>query len=284
VGDLLREATAFLAQAGIEEPGRNADLLLSSLLGAERSAILSQRERPLGPAQVRDYADLLRKRAQHVPLQYLTGRVGFMDFELKADPRALIPRPETELLVETVLECVANRHAPVICDVGSGSGNIAIALARVLPAARVYATDVSKQALALAAENAALCGVAERVCWLHGDLLAPVEELRGHLDVICSNPPYVSAAEFDKLPPDIREHEPRVALLAGEDGTEFHRKLLRLAPAYLKAGGYLVLELPAGKAAQIRAVLAESEGMEQRGLIRDYAGIERILVAQRVQP
>lgn len=283
-GQLLREGAAFLQQAGIEDARRNAERLLESVLGAERTDLLACPDRPVQPAPARLYRDLLEKRAQRHPLQYLTGRVGFMDFELKVDPRVLIPRPETELLVESAVECLSGASSPVICDVGTGSGAIAIALARAIPSAKVYATDISKGALELAAENASACGVAGRMAFIEGDLLEPVRDLKERFDAICSNPPYVSAEEFDKLEPEIREHEPREALIAAEDGVEFYRRLIEAAPGCLKVGGWLVVELPAGKRERIEAFLARAEGVRGRRVVRDYAGIERVLVAQRVCP
>jgi release factor glutamine methyltransferase len=316
----LREGASLLERAGIEDARRNAELLLQKVIGAERVDLLANPDRIARPSHTSAYRDLLQKRAAHFPLQYLVGRVGFMDFELNVDSRVLIPRPETELLAETAIEFITARpftaktqrtqrtatdwgnngngqnngkkdgkgglieETPVvICDVGTGSGCIAIALARAIPSAKIFATDISRDALDLAAENARACGVADRIAFLEGDLLEPICEMKGRLDAICSNPPYVSPEEFDRLEPEIREHEPRRALVAAEDGLEFHRRLIESAPVFLKEGGWLIVELPAGRRARIEALLATAAGIRGRRVVRDYAGIDRVLVAQRVR-
>ncbi len=280
---LLREGTELLQRAGIEDARRNAEMLLLCALGVDRIDLLVNPDRAAQVSRARRYVDLLEKRAQHFPLQYLTGRAGFMDFELKVDSRVLIPRPETECVVEAAIECLARTKAPVICDVGTGSGCIAIALARAIPSARIFAADISKPALELAAENAGACGVAERITFLSGDLLEPVRAMKRGFDAICSNPPYVSHEECDKLEPEVREHEPREALFAAEDGTVFYRRLFAAAPALLKTGGWLVAELAAGKRERVEALLAEATGIRGRRVVGDYAGIDRVLVAQRVR-
>jgi len=194
----------------------------------------------------------------------------------------LIPRPESEILVETVLR-LARRPDPVLVDVGTGSGCLAVALAHALPGALVHATDACEEALAVARLNAASNDVSGRIAFYHGDLLAPLagRGLEGRIDVVVSNPPYIPEADFADLPPEVHDHEPRAALLAGPDGLAVHRRLVREAPPFLSAGGLLVVEMGAGQETPLRALYGSSLVLEVVEVVPDLAGIPRALTARR---
>ncbi len=251
-------------------------MLLAHILHTSRTWLLAHPEHPLDPNQLTDYQTAIALRASGYPLPYLTGHVEFYGLDFEVTPDVLIPRPETETLVELAL---ARRPATVI-DVGTGSGCIAIALAVHLPQAIVYATDISRAALAVARRNAARHRVADRVHLLAGDLLAPCA---GPVDLVVSNPPYVAEGEFAALPHSVREHEPRLALDGGPDGLAVIRRLLAQAPAVLRPGGTLLIEIGANQGAAV-AQLARRH-FESVRIHPDLAGHDRVLeVAQAFQP
>ena len=202
-----------------------------------------------------------------------------MDF--KVTPSVLIPRPETEGLVEQTLERLRGRRAKVV-DLGCGSGCVAVALARELPDAEIYATDISPGALAVARENAVRHGVGDRIEFLPGDLLSPLSKrgLGGRLDAVVSNPPYIEESEMDNLAPEIKEHEPRMALAAGGDGLAVISRLLPQATEFLRAGGFLLLEIGAGMEPRVKDLLAE-KGLTWETTVPDLQGIPRILIAKK---
>jgi len=285
-----RAAAGLLAARGIEEAALEAELLLAHALGCDRTVLLAHPDRILPPNVQQHYEELVFERGQHVPLAYLTGHAGFRNLDLLVDARVLIPRPETELVVEAVVE-FATRRAPRplrIADIGTGSGAIALALADELPQAYIYATDTSAAALAVARANAVRCGpeVAGRVTFLLGNLAEPLYEIAAAnppilFDVVASNPPYVATGEWETLPTEVRDHEPRVALWGGTDGLAFYPPLAQAAADLLRAGGILVVEMPAGAADRVAAVVGAAPGLEVCALHCDYSGIERVLIACR---
>jgi len=275
VGATLRAAVARLAAAGVPEPRADAEVLLAHVLGGDRAGLVVRAREALAPAAAGAFAALVARRARRVPVAYLTGTREFWSLPIAVDPRVLIPRPETELLVETVCR-LAPRTARVL-DAGTGSGAVAAAVARELPRARVWASDRDCSALAVAREN--LARHAPRAGLVCADWLAPFRA--GAFDVVVANPPYVSAGELPLLEPEVREHEPRGALDGGADGLEAVRVLLAEAAEALVAGGWLVLEMGAGQARGVLEDVARV-GRYDRTVVRaDAAGIERVLAAQR---
>jgi release factor glutamine methyltransferase len=276
VRQAVRETTQALAGEGVESPRLDVELLLAHTLGTNRAWVLAHPERRLTPKELTRFRDLAARRLRREPLAYITGRREFFGLDLAVDARVLIPRPETELLVERALDLARRLPGPVlIADVGAGSGAIAVALAVHLPAARVYALDQSTGALAVTAGNARRHGVEGRVVCLQGDLLAPLPEA---VHLITANLPYVAAEEWDTLAPEIREHEPRAALDGGPGGLEVIRRLLAAAGRHLRAGGAILLEIGAHQGPAARA-LAGSQFPEARiDLHQDYAGLDRLLV------
>jgi release factor glutamine methyltransferase len=217
-------------------------------------------------------------------LQYILGTQEFCGLEFDVNPAVLIPRPETELLVEYVaLRIPAERQATIV-DVCTGSGCIAVAIARLRPRARLIATDLSNPSLDVARQNATRHEVCERITWLEGDLLRPLaeQEMEGRIDVIVSNPPYIAEADWATLQPEVRLFEPRGALVAGPQGTELHERLLQEAGRYLAPGGALIMEIGAGQACAMRRIVDQISGYGFHQLLYDAAGLERVVIVERI--
>lgn len=274
----LDQGAAHLRQAGIADAAWDAERLLRHLTGWDRAHLLAGDLDEL-PAQTEAaFFQLIARRAQRIPLQHLTGTQAFWRHQFLVSPDVLIPRPETELIVESGLHAVSAANQPVIIDVGTGSGCIALSLAAERPDSVVYGLDISPAALAVAAENARRLDLAGRVRFLLGDFLAspPVAPDTAHL--IVSNPPYVDAAEIPDLLPEVRDHEPRQALLPPDDRYGAYRRLAPQALPLLVPGGTLILEVGRGMADQVCA-LCTGAGLSVRSVLRDLQGIPRTVVA-----
>lgn len=284
VAALLREAAERLAVGGLPTPRLDAECLLAAALGCERAALYGRRE-AVPPAAAARFAALLDRRAAREPVAYLTGIREFWSLPLSVTPAVLIPRPETETLVEAVLRLLADRpHSPLtLADVGTGCGAIAIALAVALPRAHLYAVDVSPEALSLAAENARRFQVEKRITFLQGDGTAPLfaAGLAGALDVLAANPPYIPTADLAGLDPEVARFEPRLALDGGPDGLTVHRHLAAGAPRLLRPGGYFAVEVGAGQAGAVRALLARTPDLAPLPTAQDLAGRDRVCLARR---
>ena len=267
LGEVLRGATDYLAERGVENPRRDAELLLARALGLSRIELYTQHDRPVTDAERAAARELVQRRGRREPLAYVLGDWDFRRLTLKTDVRALVPRPETEIVVERCLELLEGCESPRVLDVGTGSGAIALAIAQERPDSRVQATDSSTAALDLARENAQANGLV--VEFRAGDLLA---DLDGPFDLVVSNPPYVGAGELDTLEPEVREWEPRGALVA--DGQT--ERLVREARGVLE--GWLVLEVHEDRARGVSDLL-EQEGYSRVGIVHDLAGKERVLEA-----
>ena len=274
VGEALGAATDAIAAAGSDTPRLDAELLLAAATGASREHFAIDPERPVSGAEGRAFGTMVRRRVAHEPVAYILGRRGFRRIELHTDRRALIPRPETELLVEVALELEPRR----VLDVGTGSGAIALAVADELPGAEVVAVDVSAEALALARENAAALGLDGRVELRLGSVAAAA----GRFDLVLANLPYVRDAERFALPADVSDHEPGLALFAGPDGLTVIRAVL----AGLAAAGpgpecdAVALEVGVGQAEAVAALVRDA-GFEAVSTRTDLAGIDRVVVGRR---
>jgi release factor glutamine methyltransferase len=277
VGEALAQAITHLRNKGVESPRLDAELLVAHVLGANRAMVLAWPDRRLTPKQLTLYRELTARRAAREPLAYIVGRREFFGLDFAVDARVLIPRPETELLVERALELAQRWPAPRIADVGAGSGAIAVSLAVHLPQATVYALDESAEALALVADNARRHSVAGRVHCLVGDLLAP---LCGPVDLIAANLPYVTTGEWQELAPEIRDHEPRAALDGGPDGLAFTRRLLATAVPHLRPGGAILVEIGASQGAAAIALANVHFPRAEVQLQQDYAGLDRLVVLE----
>ena len=249
LAQVLAAATARLGHAGLASTARqDAQLLLIHVLGCDRTALLAHPERSLAQAELDSYDQCIARREKHEPVQYITGGVEFYGLALRVDRNVLIPRPETEHLVEALLARIAPEESVEIVDVGTGSGAIAIAIARSRPNVTVTATDISAAALAVARANAEAHKVAARISFIQTDLLAGIA--RGHFDAVVSNPPYVGEADRATLARQVQEYEPASALFAGPGGFDIYERLIPEAERVLKPNGWLLMEIGYGQQAQ----------------------------------
>ncbi|HLU68606.1 MAG TPA: peptide chain release factor N(5)-glutamine methyltransferase [Kofleriaceae bacterium] len=276
---LLDWTTRRFGDAGIDSPRLSAQVLLAHALGCDRVQLYTQFDKPLGPDELGRYRELVKRRLAGEPVAYLVGSQEFWSLPLAVDPRVLIPRRDTEAVVEVVLESVGDRAAPLsVADIATGAGPIALALARELPAARVTATDASAAALEVARLNAERLALADRVELREGDLLAALPDT-ARFDVIASNPPYVRRGEIEKLAAEVRR-EPRSALDGGEDGLDVIRRLVAGAGERLAAGGLLAIEHGFDQGEAVRGLM-EGAGFTAVETRRDMAGQPRVTFGRR---
>ena len=273
LAEALRAAAERLAARGVPDPQVDAEWLFAMALGCSRAEHALARARELTPEEEEEAAALVTRRAAREPLAYVLGEWGFRRLTLRTDPRALVPRPETEVLVERCLELLAGQREPLVLDVGVGCGAIALALADEHAGARVRGIDVSADALTLAGENARRTGLADRVAFELGDAAALPP---GPFDLVVSNPPYVEPDEVDELEPEVRDWEPRAALV-GPDTTE---AVVSGAWHRLRPGGFLVLETHASVARDVAELLG-AQGYDGRRITLDLAGRERVVEGTR---
>jgi release factor glutamine methyltransferase len=298
----LKEGMARLRAAQVPSHTLAAELLMISALGRDRTWLYTHAEETVEPAALENYFALVARRAAGEPTQYLTGKQEFWGLEFEVTPAVLIPRPETEHVVEVVLERLGSRGIRIrmdtgapsphlrVADVGTGSGCLAVALAYELPHADVFATDVSKAALEIARRNAEKHGVAERVHFVETNLLDAFQrESRGAngeaalFDVIVSNPPYVALQDAETLPREVREHEPHVALFGGRTGVEMYGRLIEQARSLLRGRGILAVELGYNCADAVLKIVREEQGWVNVSITNDLAGIPRVLAAERLR-
>ncbi len=284
LGEVLAEARRLLEQAGIESAGQEALWIVEHVLHLPAHRVASDRDRLLSQTELVAARGLVGRRVGREPLQYILGTQEFCGLEFSVNPAVLIPRPETELLVEYVAQRIPAEQEATIVDVCTGSGCIAVAIARLRPCARVLATDLSNTSLDVARHNAARHMVGEHITWLEGDLLGPLagQKLEGRIDVIVSNPPYIAEAEWLTLQPEVRLFEPRAALVAGPQGTELHERLLQEAARYLAPGGALIMEIGAGQARAMCRIVGQIPEYRFHQLVYDAAGLERVVIVERV--
>lgn len=284
VGRALLAATRRLAEAGSDTPQLDAALLLGFVLGVNKAWLYAHPIRPLSEGEIERYEELVRRRMCHEPVAYLVGFKPFYGLDITVDPRVLIPRPETELLVDRILDylksLVGQGERPSVADVGTGSGAIAVALAVNVPESVVYAVDVSDEALAVAAQNVWRYGLGEQVQLLPGYLLEP---LPAPVDVIVANLPYIATGDLSDLPPQVREYEPALALDGGVDGLRVITDLLvSLASPQgrrkLRPGGRVYLEIGAGQGDPARALAQDLLPEAEVRVVHDYADLDRMLI------
>jgi release factor glutamine methyltransferase len=282
----LREAVRRLEAHAIPEARPAAEVLLADLLAVTRAYLYLDAHCLLSTTQHDLYLTRLQRRLHGEPVQYITGHQEFWSLEFEVNPHVLIPRPESELLVEHGVRFVHQwqkaqpQHPIEILDVGTGSGNLAISLAYTLPQSRVTGIDIALGALQVARRNGQRLGVAERVTWVGGDLVTPVRQECRRFALCVGNLPYVAVTEWEQLPPEIRDYEPPTALLAGEDGLECIKRLVIASPGVLASGGTLLLEVGWRQAATVMDIIRQCGAFQEVGGLRDFAGIERIVWAR----
>jgi release factor glutamine methyltransferase len=273
--EVINATTAFFQERGVESPRLNIELMLAHALNKKRLQLYLEFERALDEPTLGTLRAMVRRRAAGEPLQYILGKTEFHGLEFAVDNRALIPRPETELLVEEVISACKKVGGVHILDLGTGSGCIAVTLAKNLPAGSVTATDRSVPALELARQNAATHGLADRIEFVESDLFAALGAKK--FDWVVSNPPYLPESEADKLAREIRDHEPREALFAGDDGLAVIRRIIAEAPPFLVPGGHVAIEIGAGQSEAVQQLFRDAQYAIAK-VVKDLQNHERLVV------
>ncbi len=276
--DLIEWTTKYFERHEVPTPRLDAELLLGHLLQKSRLQLYLSFEMPVFQDALSKFRGLIKKRIAHTPVSYLTNHKEFMSLDFYVDPRVLIPRPETETIVETVLQ--QQKDPCRFVDIGTGCGAIAISFGHHRPDWELIATDFSTEALEVAQQNAFTHNCADRLTFLQGDLFEPLQELSdSRFDWIASNPPYVSTDEASTLPPDIRKHEPKIALFAGVDGLDIIRRIVTDAPQFLNPQGKLILEIGYNQSYTVQDLIRSQPAYKRCEIIKDYSGIERVVLA-----
>lgn len=277
--EALNLSTDYLSKKNIESARLNAELMLAHILKCKRLELYLMFDRPLDDDELQQYRTFLARRAQREPLQYILGEVEFFNVKLKVNRNVLIPRPETELLVEKIIDDFKNKQSFRFLDIGVGSGNISIALLKNINQAEAFALDISEEALSLAKENSELNEVQERINLIKFDILKDNIETLGKFDLIISNPPYVSAKDYETLEPELKVYEPRIALTDLYNGFTFYKKIIELSLFLLNDNGKIYFEAGKDQSEEIKNMMAE-KGFVNIGSIKDYQGIERIIYGE----
>ena len=280
ISHLLTWARDILTKAGVPSPQADAEWTLAHVLECSRSELHLRAHQPLTPAQNATYRKLIHRRADRIPLQHLLGNTEFYGLPFHTSPDALIPRPETETLIEVTLNQLNTCTTPRILDIGTGSGIIAITLGKALPESHVIATDISRKALCLASQNARLNGVSHRISFLQTDLLTPFAPPES-FHAILSNPPYIPSNAIHALQPEVRNCDPRLALDGGRDGLDFYRKIIPASVPLLAPGGLLALEIGHDQARAVTQLLARQIGLTHITTHTDLGGYPRAVLAHR---
>ena len=280
IAEAITEGAGALREAGVDEPRREAASLLAHALGRDRTFLFAHAEDALAPDDLARFRSFVARRAAGEPAQYIRGTQEFYGLDLEVTPDVLIPRPETELLVETALELLRATPAPRLCDVGTGSGCVAVALLHERRDALAFALDISAAALRVAARNAARHGVDARIEFVESDCFAALEGAGELFDVVVSNPPYIPESDLAGLQREVREHEPRAALTPGADGLRLIRRLLADAPRFLRAGGHLVFEIGFGQHEAVSRLI-DARHWTPLGVREDLQRVPRAVLLRR---
>jgi len=277
--ELLNLSAEYLQKKGIESPRLNAELMLAEILKCKRLELYLAFDRPLKDDEVETYRNYLKRRGNFEPLQYILGEVEFYGLTFKVNPTVLIPRQETEILIETVIKLAQNKENLNILDIGTGSGIIPVTLAKFLPGASFKAVDISIDALATAKYNAVLHGVDERITFIEADILTDSFSAMDEFDFVISNPPYISTDDYAILQREIIDHEPKIALTDFKDGYHFYEVISAKSLNYLKKNGVLAFEAGEGQASKISAIM-QSKGYKNITLTKDYLNIDRVVIGE----
>jgi release factor glutamine methyltransferase len=281
IAQALVEATQILRREGVTDARRDAATLLAHLIGRDQTYLIAHAERELSGRDVARYRSYVERRSAGEPLQYIVGHQEFFNLDFEVSPDVLIPRPETELLVETALELLGDTpDPPSICDIGTGSGCIAISILHERPELRAIGIDISAAALAVAARNAERHGVADRLSLIESDCFDRIEASAHSFSLIAANPPYVAAAAYDGLQREVREHEPRIALSPGGDGLDVVRRVIQNAPPYLVSGGHLLIEIGFDQHEAVHSMI-DKNVWTLLDIHRDLQGIPRTVTLKK---
>ncbi len=280
IGKILKWTETYFAEKGIETPRLDAEVLLSHVLEKERIYLYVHFDEPLEAGELADYRELVKRRVQHVPVAYLIGSREFMGLDFQVTPAVLIPRPETEFLVQAAIERLRGMQGEkIFADIGTGSGAVCLSVLYYVPEAKAETVDISGDARKIAEQNAELLGVSDRIVFHTGDLLEPLRGKR--FCAVLSNPPYIPEADIAGLSEDVRTAEPHSALAGGADGLDFYRRLAAEAPEYLTEDGFLAMELGIRQAEPVRRLLEKDGRLTRFEIRKDLAEIERVIVAGR---
>ncbi len=285
VRNVLAEGAQRLGEAGIESARLDAEVLLGHALGVEKAQLYLHSHAELGAKEVERFSEYVRRRSEHEPVAYITGQKEFWSLDFVVTPQVLIPRPETERVVEIALELKKNFSAEsplTILDIGTGSGALAVCLAKEMPSARIWAVEVSPAALAVARKNCERHGVENRIHLLPGNLFEPVAGLGLLFDLIVSNPPYIRRGELSNLASDVRDWEPLQALDGGADGLDYYREIIIGAHGYLHPEGIIMLEIGGDIGESVAQLIARVGGYAAVSIHRDYGGKERVIVTRKI--
>lgn len=278
VRSLVKEGRIYLEQRGIDSPLLDAELFMSEALGVSRISLLSEPNREITETEKNRYFEMLKKRGSNIPAQYILGRCEFMSLDFYVNENVLIPRPDTEILVETVLKKAKETGLKSVTDIGTGSGCIAVSLAKY-GMDRVKAVDISPKALETAAKNAALNGVADKIGFLQADALSPDFEIK-NVDAVVSNPPYIETDVIPTLMNEVKDYEPMNALDGGSDGLIFYRAITNAAAKGLKKGGYVFYETGYNQGKAVSDIL-KAEGFENINIVKDLSGLDRVVYGRK---
>lgn len=271
----------------MDSPRLTAEILLSHQLDTDRVNLYLNFDQPLTERDISGYRSLIKRRLLHEPIQYITGSQEFWSLDFMVDPQVLIPRPESELLVEQTVHQIGtsfdqhNRH-PRILDLGTGSGVLAVSIAKELSQAQIWAADLSEGALSIARFNAEKHGVLDKIHFLHGDLWEPIKSLDFSFDIILSNPPYVATEDYDDLAPEIRDYEPRLALDGHEGGMYFIEHILREGLDYLNPGGWLLTEMAPDQTGRALLLAKDIKGYGEITRMKDYSHVYRVVMIRKI--
>ncbi len=273
---VLNKSTDYLEKKGIESPRMNAELLLADLLKCKRLELYLMYDRPLTEKELTVYRGYLKRRSTFEPTQYIIGTVEFYGLEFRVSPAVLIPRPETEILVETVINSVNKEDELQIMDIGSGSGNISIAIAVNLPNAYVTSIEISESEIAVEEENLKKYDLNKRVAFLNYDILRVNKDELSDFDIIVSNPPYVSKEDYGKVQNEILNYEPNIAVTDFHDGYKFYLEIISLTAQILKPNGKIFLEIAQGQSKKINEIMKENN-FKEISIVQDYQKIDRVI-------
>ena len=285
IGRILKWTENFFKEKGIESPRLDAEVLLGHVLEKERIYLYVHFDEPLQPQELADYREAIKQRIRRVPVAYIIGKREFMGLTFHVTEDTLVPRPDTEILVQAAIERLKKMDGKRFADIGTGTGAICLSVLHYLPQATADTVDISEAARKVAEENAEALDVKGRVTFYTGDLLAPLASQDGaasgkaRYDAILSNPPYIPDADIEGLAPEVRCKEPRTALSGGADGLDFYRRLVADSPALLKDDGFIAVEVGIHQAQAVAKMAVESGSFVRTEIIKDYGGIERVVVA-----